>query len=866
MSRTNPLARTRALSITAVLILALCGAVPLRAQAGPGPDATAATAAAAKADALTLEKLFPKKGLFGPTASGIEFSKDGRYAAWLHRPYVERRHGQDLYLLEIATGTVRRLTDARTMSAFQNQARDVLADREDKQKKRAEKAKQAAANKLLEEKSKPPGEQGGAGVAASPPAAAPGTPPDAAREAARARMHIDTSVGEEDAEDEKAPRYAGINSFAWSPKTAALLFSSQGDLYRYELAEGRIERLTHTRSSEGQAAWLPDGSGFTFLDDARLFRMRFASHVVEELTPPLEGDERIAGYELSDDGRRAVFVVRKGRSAMDGERRVKIAKYTGRFVEVQEVPRHVSDDPVGKGESRIYLWDLDAAMREDGSLWLVHKFENTGPRDVVRTPDWAPDGSRVVFATFEQKSGQVLIHESVFPEGEAAKPKPEEKSEVPGRFKRVLERPAKVVYRFLHDGGPNTPAMVSPSWLADSRHVLFLSEQSGYRHLHVLDPRYESQRQLTAGVFEVYPIRLSEDRKTVFVAATKEHSSRLDAYRVDVASGAMTRLSPRDGSWEDVAVADDGHLLGNFSAWGNGGAELTHVAPDGLVTTLTDSHPEFVRRATDRRPELFTYENRNGQAISGFLFEPTRPAGEKRPLLIYVYGGPLGTRKQVVDGSYHGDAYFLARYFAEVHGWVCVTIDPRGMSGYGALFEKANFEQVGRPQTEDLADGVKWLVANRGVDPQKVAMHGWSFGGFQTQMCMYTEPDVFKFGIAGAGPTEWQNYNSWYSTGTIGPSRTGATDLEKFSLLPLAKNLKGRLLLVHGMEDSNVLYQDTVRVYRELLKAGKETLVELFLDPTGGHGLGGDVERLARARKYEEFLVRCLGTAPKAGG
>jgi dipeptidyl aminopeptidase/acylaminoacyl peptidase len=181
------------------------------------------------------------------------------------------------------------------------------------------------------------------------------------------------------------------------------------------------------------------------------------------------------------------------------------------------------------------------------------------------------------------------------------------------------------------------------------------------------------------------------------------------------------------------------------------------------------------------------------------------------------------------------------------------------MSGYGALFEKANFERVGKPQVEDLVDGVRYMVANHGVDADRVGMHGWSFGGFQTQMCLYTEPEVFKCGIAGAGPTEWENYNSWYSTGTIGGSREGQTDLAKYSLLPLAKNLESRLLLVHGMEDSNVLYQDTVRVYAELLKAGKETLVELFLDPTGGHGLGGHVKSLNRYRKYEEFLVRCLG-------
>jgi dipeptidyl aminopeptidase/acylaminoacyl peptidase len=240
-----------------------------------------------------------------------------------------------------------------------------------------------------------------------------------------------------------------------------------------------------------------------------------------------------------------------------------------------------------------------------------------------------------------------------------------------------------------------------------------------------------------------------------------------------------------------------------------------------------------------------------------------RPAGwsksDKRPLLIYVYGGPLGTRKMVVEGAYQADSYFFARYMAEKHGYVTCTIDPRGVSGYGSLFEKANFQQVGKPQVEDLVDGVKWFIANLGVDPKRVGIHGWSFGGFQTQMCLYTQPDVFAVGIAGAGPTEWENYNSWYSTGTIGGTRAGQPDLGKFSLLPLAKNLKARLLLVHGMEDPNVLYQDTVRVYRELLKAGKETLVELFLDPTGGHHLGGDVKMLALKRKYEEFLVRVLG-------
>jgi dipeptidyl aminopeptidase/acylaminoacyl peptidase len=153
---------------------------------------------------------------------------------------------------------------------------------------------------------------------------------------------------------------------------------------------------------------------------------------------------------------------------------------------------------------------------------------------------------------------------------------------------------------------------------------------------------------------------------------------------------------------------------------------------------------------------------------------------------------------------------------------------------------------------------VKYLTTEYNVNPEKVGIHGWSFGGFQTQMCLYTAPDVFKLGIAGAGPTEWQNYNNWYVGGVIGANKK-AEELDKFSLTKIAKNLQSPMLLLHGMEDTNVLAQDTIHVYQALLKAGKGPLVELVLDPTGGHGLGGDINTRARHEIYAGFLERRWG-------
>ncbi|MBN2313556.1 MAG: S9 family peptidase, partial [Sedimentisphaerales bacterium] len=683
-------------------------------------------------------------------------------------------------------------------------------------------------------------------------------------------------VGEKDADDEKAPRYKGIDSFTWSPKANELLFVSEGDVYRYQVAGHRIKRLTSTRENERQVAWLPDASGYTYMRDDNLMKVRFGSDLAEQLYVKLPDKERMTEYKLSPDGKQMVLVsIKEGPDPGGREKKVNIAQYRDRFMKVKEVPRGVSDDPIRTEENTVYLLELNRLMREDSVLTEVYRHTLSQPRDYVKLPEWSLDSKRIVFAVYDQESGHINIMEAVCsekPDSEENKDTDKKKKDGEKDVKKdekkdtkdeaIEKNPAKVIHRFLHTGGPTTPRMIHPYYLADNRRIVYLSEKTGFRQLHVLDSRYESDMYLTRGHFEVYPIDITEDHNAMFVTATKEHPSRLDVYRVSLEDGSMIRLSHKDGYYSDVAVSPDGtKTLANFTHYGAPNELVFVDASSHKQKQLTDSHPPVAHELTKPRPEFFTYENRHGQTIHGFMFDPNDPnTNEKPPLLIYIYGGPLGMQKSVVEGYYQSSAYFFACYMAKKHGYVTCTIDPRGNSGYGGLFEKANFEQVGKPQVEDIVDGVKYFIENHNVDPNRVAIHGWSFGGFQTQMCLYTEPDVFAAGIAGAGPTEWENYNSWYTSGTIGISEPGSAELKKFSLLPLAENLKAKLLLVHGMEDSNVLYQDTIRMYRELIKAGKETLVELFLDPTGGHGLGGDVKNLARYRKYEEFLLRTVGS------
>ena len=818
------------------LLLPILLALPLAGVAASGPEDEADEVR------FDLETIFDEDGLFGPSATSPSFSASGRYAAYLYRPYAERRHGSDLWLVDLESGETRRLTSVSVMAPFQARTREVGEDRVEHARKAEGDGDGDAEEAPLARDDDRFG--GGSWTDLQRLSKEGGDGSDG--ELTEEERRLMDEVGEDDADREKAPRYRGISSFTWAPEADELLMSSGGDVYRLVIGGDGPVRLTKTRQSERSVQYLPGGDGYTALIDDALVRVRFGDHFVDQLDPELPDGMTMRDYRISPDGSRVAFVASNGSRDRSGGRTVDIATYNDRFMKVRTVPRTVSDDPIRKRTTAVFLHELPAADREGGALVKVHQRETSGPRDVLRVPDWAPDSSRIVFAAFDQASEEVHVLEAL------ASPEGDDDAE-----EEADERPARVVQRFLHTGGPNTPRMIEPRYLADSRRVMLITEQTGFRHLHVLDPVYETLEPVTRGRFEVYPIGTPEDRSCVWVAATREDSSCQDVYRVDLDTAEMTRLSVARGQYAGAAVSPDGaHVLATFSAFGSP-RELVHVdVAAGEQRALTDSHPAATRQLTEVAPEFFEYENRHGQAIRGFRFEPEREAGEKRPLLIYVYGGPLGTRKQVTEGNFGSDGYFFASYMAREHGWVTCTIDPRGMSGYGALFEKANFEQVGVPQVEDLTDGVRYLVENHDVDPDRVAIHGWSFGGFQTQMCMYTEPEVFKCGIAGAGPTEWENYNSWYSTGTIGKSREGETDLAKYSLLPLAKNLKGKLLLVHGMEDANVLYQDTVRVYAELLDAGKETLVELFVDPSGGHGLGGHVKRLARFRKYEEFLLR----------
>lgn len=777
---------------TLLALLALGFGAPAPCRARQEAPPPAAAKAATRSD-LLLDDLFPKKPFFGKTAQSLAWSFDDRYLAYRWNPYDDK--GWDLWVYDTREKKARRLTSIELFAAFDRELPEIIA-RYKKDKEEDERRKG-----LSDEE--------------------------------RRKLEDEDTKKERDRK-EPLKEYAGVGEFVWAHRSNELLFTYKGDIYRMKVTDEKPTRLTKTQEPESGVKYTRDDSGFLFRRGSGIYRMRFDSACVEQLDPKLPNDMHPSDYRLSPDETKLLVSCSRQTGP---DREVTYITYRDRFATAKTTSRAVADDPV-KSESYLFVCDLSDDPKSDGKPWEIYKWADgaeLGFASIHEEP-WSPDSKQVVYATWKRDRRELEIVVA-----------------------DLAEHKVKTVYKTTEVGEHTSPGMTDPFFTPDGKRILALIE-AGFRHVWVIDPLTSSATQLTRGEFEVYPQKLTEDGKYLFVRSTKDSPARVGLYRVDMADGTMVRLGEREGNYQSLTLSHDArHIATTLGSW-RSPTELyiVEAKEKGRCQVLTSSHSGNFEKVARLYPELFTFKNRGGLTIYGFLFKPQGlKKTDKRPLLLYTYGGPLGTGHQVVDGAFGSDNYLFAMYMAARYGFVTATIDPRGSSGYGGLFGAANWESPGKAQVEDLSDGVKFLIENYGVDPKRVGIHGWSFGGFQTQMCMYTAPDVFTLGIAGAGPTEWQNYNYWYSGGVIGKARTGKPeDLDKFSLTHLAKNLKGPLMLLHGMEDTNVLFQDTVKVYRELLKENKGPLVELVLDPTGGHGLGGDIRTRERFKMYEAFILR----------
>ena len=376
-------------------------------------------------------------------------------------------------------------------------------------------------------------------------------------------------------------------------------------------------------------------------------------------------------------------------------------------------------------------------------------------------------------------------------------------------------------------------------FLPDNKRVWFLSERDGWMHLYTLDigDSGAKAKQLTSGKWEITEASLARDEKKFYFTSTEAHPGERHLYTVPLEGGPRTKVTSMVGS-NAAVVSPDESTLGLVYSYSNRPPEV-YVMPNksgAAATQVTTTPTEEWRSFNWVDPKVITFKARDGVDVYARLFTPEMIGARRDPAhpgVVFVHGAGYAQNAHKYWASYFRE-YMFHNLLAS-RGYVVLDVDYRASSGYGRDWRTAIYRHMGGKDLEDIVDGARYLAAKEQVNPKHIGVYGGSYGGFITLMAMFTTPDVFAAGAALRPVTDWAHYNHGYTSNILNVPQKDAEAYRKSSPIYFAEGLKGALLICHGMVDTNVLFQDSVRLTQRLIELRKENW-ELAPYPVENHG------------------------------
>ena len=388
----------------------------------------------------------------------------------------------------------------------------------------------------------------------------------------------------------------------------------------------------------------------------------------------------------------------------------------------------------------------------------------------------------------------------------------------------------------------------------DKERFLLWSERDGYNHLYVYDTNGRQVTQLTHGNWVVMDLLgFDAARKSVIISANADSPIQQNLYRVDVTTGRMSRIDEGGKGWHTGQLSASGrYLIDNYQEPDvprniaivdtRSNKQVRYfTAPDPWQGYKVPEYRCGIIKAADDSTDLYY------RMVMPVDFDPS----QKYPTIVYVYGGPHAHN---VDARWHYSSRSWETYMAQ-RGYLLFIIDNRGSENRGRDFEQATFRHLGQVEMQDQMRGVDYLRTLNYVDTARLGVHGWSFGGFMTISLMTNYPDVFKVGVAGGPVIDWKWYEVMYGERYMDTPQDNPEGYEKTSLLPKAKDLKGKLQIITGYNDETVVPQHCLSFMAECIKAG--TQPDFFAYPGEPHNMRGhqSVHLHERITQYfEDYL------------
>jgi dipeptidyl-peptidase 4 len=382
---------------------------------------------------------------------------------------------------------------------------------------------------------------------------------------------------------------------------------------------------------------------------------------------------------------------------------------------------------------------------------------------------------------------------------------------------------------------------------------IWQSNRDGWNHLYLHDINGKLLKQLTKGDWEVTEVKGFDSKgENLFYTSTEESPVTRNLYKLNLKKGTITPITQTPGNHYTQVSTSGNFVLDNFSTTDNPRTILL-VNVKSLKNKLVFNASNPVADYSLGQMSIFTIGNRNGIPLYCRLYKPVNfDSTKKYPAIVYWYGGP---HAQLILNSWNGgsgDYWF--QHMAE-SGYVVFTLDPRGSDNRGKEFEQAIFRHAGDPQMEDLMSGIDYLNSQAYVDKNRMGLFGWSYGGFMTVDFMLNHPGIFKVAVAGGPVTDWRYYEIMYGERYMDTPQENPEGYAETDLTKKVQNLKGKLLLIHGLQDPVVVQQHSVRFVRAAID--KNVQVDYMIYPGHEHNVLGK-DRAHLYQKVTDYFMEYL--------
>jgi dipeptidyl aminopeptidase/acylaminoacyl peptidase len=672
----------------------------------------------------------------------------------------------------------------------------------------------------------------------------------------------------------------------YSSDRSHFVYSKGGDLFFWDLSEDKPQQLTYTVGSENRPRFFSDDEVIVYYKGDDLFAWEIETGVQRQLihfsSEKPRKERPAAAYDqwLEDDQLQEFDVLRERKAKREArERRSELVPSEGpspiylngksvrnvqlspdmRYVVYQlverpdakstDVPNFVTESgyveqirarskvgsPQATYESWIYDRELDTSyqlrMKDLPGIYEKPAFleayhEGEEPFDptfeqpratIVHGPEFSDDGKALVdIRSMDNKDRWIALLE--------------------------LETGALQIMDRQHDeawiGGPGISGwnfvQGNMGWLPDNETVWFQSEATGFSKLYLQEIGDDQPQELTpAGDYEVWDTELSLDEQFFFLMSNRESPFEHHFYRLEIATGKLERITTLPGGHQVSLSPDEQYIAVRYSH-SNQPWELFLMPNEkgAEMRKLTESTTVAFQAYPWREPEIVTFKADDGAEVPARLY---RPAGGTQggPAVIFVHGAGYLQNVHRWWSSYYRE-YMFHNMLVD-NGYTVLDIDYRASEGYGRDWRTAIYQHMGGRDLKDQINGANYLVETYGIDENRIGIYGGSYGGFITLMALFEYPGVFQCGAALRSVTDWAHYNHPYTSNILNTPVEDPEAFRRSSPIYHADGLEDHLLILHGMVDDNVQFQDVVRLSQRLIELGKENW-ELSVFPVEPHG------------------------------